>query len=116
MVMPSSSVPPDRSGWPTRTACELDQRLAEVPLPDGLLCRLKRAVEAVPGKSELILQTGDLQHKEIARGLGIRPNTARRHSEHVLRKLKITSRSDVAEVLGLPSGLQIPEHGTDLNE
>jgi len=78
---------------------------------------LKRRFGLTPRESEVeLLLVERRTHKEIARGLGIRPNTARRHSEHVLRKLKITSRSDVAEVLGLPSGLQIPEHGTDLNE
>lgn len=41
-------------------------------------------------------------HKEIAKDLGIRPNTARRHSQKVLRKLGIHSKKDVKEAIGLP--------------
>jgi DNA-binding CsgD family transcriptional regulator len=42
-------------------------------------------------------------HKEIARALGIRPNTARRHCEQVLARLGVHSRDEVEAMLA-PSG------------
>lgn len=42
---------------------------------------------------------GRRTHKEIARGLDIRPNTARRHCQDVLRRLGVHRREDVATVL-----------------
>lgn len=40
-----------------------------------------------------------MSSKEIARELGIRPNTARRHAQAVLRRLGLHSRNDVRDVL-----------------
>lgn len=39
-------------------------------------------------------------HKEIARTLGISPNTARRHEERVLKVLGVRRRTDVMDALG----------------
>lgn len=60
-------------------------------------------------------------YKEIARALEIRPNTARRHSTMVLRKLGIHRRRDVAKVIanGHPAtngNGAIPPHGSDLDD
>lgn len=51
-----------------------------------------------------LLMAERMSHKEIAQHLGIRPNTARRHCEAVLKGLGISSRSGVARVLGKVSG------------
>ena len=39
-------------------------------------------------------------NKAIARLLGIRPKTVRRHTEHILRRLGISRRGEVAPILG----------------
>ena len=54
-------------------------------------------------------------NKEIARQLRIEPNTARRHSERVLRKLGVSSRRDVAGALGKVPGSVLARHGSDLD-
>jgi len=38
-------------------------------------------------------------HKEIAKELGIKPNTARRHCQRVLEKLSVHNRHDVAQAM-----------------
>ena len=43
-------------------------------------------------------------HKEIARALGIRPNTARRHCEQVLARLGVHSRDEVERLLASSAG------------
>jgi steroid delta-isomerase-like uncharacterized protein len=53
-------------------------------------------------------------HLEIAEQLKISPNTARRHCEHVLRKLGLSSRHDVGAALGRIAGARIPGHAEDL--
>lgn len=53
-------------------------------------------------------------HKEIARELGVKPNTARRHGERVLKKLGVSSRNEVSDVLGRIGGAALAEHASDL--
>ena len=65
--------------------------------------------------AEVALLMGErLTHKEIAQHLGIRPNTARRHCEAVLRQLEISSRSDVARALGKVSSAARTVRGRDV--
>jgi DNA-binding CsgD family transcriptional regulator/predicted ester cyclase len=55
-------------------------------------------------------------HTEIATQLGIKPNTARRHCERVLKKLGVRRRQDVATALGKIPGSVLNRHGADLAE
>ncbi len=45
-----------------------------------------------------------LANDEIARTLGISPNTARNHTEHVMRKLGVTARAQVGALLRASAG------------
>lgn len=61
-----------------------------------------------------LLMAERLTHGEIAAQLQISPNTARRHCERVLRKLKVPRRQDVAKALGKVGGSPLARHGEDL--
>ena len=63
-----------------------------------------------------LLMAERYSHTEIAEQLGIRPNTARRHSERVLNKLGIHRRQDVAEALGKVPVSVLARHGSDITE
>jgi len=61
-----------------------------------------------------LLMAERFSHTEIATQLQIRPNTARRHCENVLAKLKVGRRQDVAQALGKIPGSVLNRHGDDL--
>ena len=64
--------------------------MTSVPAMDGLS---KRELEVAH-----LLASG-LRNREVAESLGVSEHTARRHTERVLRKLGVTSRSAVAALL-----------------
>ena len=61
-----------------------------------------------------LLMAERFSHGEIAEQLRIKPNTARRHCEHVLMKLGVSRRQDVAQALGKVPGSVLSRHGEDL--
>lgn len=61
-----------------------------------------------------LLMAERFTHIEIADQLRIRPNTARRHCERVLRKLGVRRRQDVARALGKIPGSVLTRQGEDL--
>ena len=61
-----------------------------------------------------LLMAERLTHTEIAAELKIKPNTARRHCENVLRKLGVGRRRDVAAAVGKIPGSMLNRHGADL--
>lgn len=61
-----------------------------------------------------LLMAERFSHAEIATQLQIKPNTARRHCENVLTKLKVSRRQDVAQALGKIPGSVLNRHGQDL--
>jgi steroid delta-isomerase-like uncharacterized protein len=63
-----------------------------------------------------LLMAERYSHTEIADQLRIKPNTARRHCEHVLGKLGVHRRQDVAEALGKVPGSVLSRHGSDIAE
>jgi DNA-binding CsgD family transcriptional regulator/predicted ester cyclase len=90
---------------------ELLGRLLEVQV-DELRARLpltRREAQVA------ILMAERLTHGEIAFRLGMKPNTARRHSERVLVKLGINRRQEIPQALGLVTGSILKEHGADLH-
>ena len=71
---------------------EVMSSLMQVPLSD-----LRRRFELTPRQAQVALLLAERKtHKEIARELEIRPNTARLHCQNVLRKLGVHSKADVA--------------------
>lgn len=63
-----------------------------------------------------LLMTERLTHAEIAARLGISANTARRHCERVITKLRVSRRQDVAAALGKTRGSVLDRHGSDIAE
>lgn len=94
---------------------EFIQSLMQVPMGE-----LRRRFDLTERQAQVALLMADRRtYKEIARELDIRPNTARRHSSMVLRKLGIHRREDVARVIANGHGTgngsgPIPDHGSDL--
>jgi len=79
------------------------------------LQRLRADFGFTPRQAQVSLLMAERRtHKEIAKELGIRPNTARRHCEAVLRKLSLGRREDVADALGVRQVTELPMHGADL--
>jgi len=62
-----------------------------------------------------LLMADRLSYSEIAADLRIKPNTARRFCERVLRKLDVHRRQDVAKALGRIPGSVLNRHGDDLD-
>jgi steroid delta-isomerase-like uncharacterized protein len=76
---------------------------------------LRRRFGLTPREAEVAqLMASRRTHKEIAKALAIRPNTARRHCERVLKKLRIASKTHVAELMRVAPDLRPPAHGIDL--
>lgn len=76
---------------------EVLARLASIHARD-----LRRAFDLTPREAQVALRMAERRtYKEIARDLGIRLNTARRHGEQVLHKLGVSRKQDVAPRLGL---------------
>lgn len=75
---------------------EVLAQLTRVGVPD-----LRRRHDLTRREAQVALLMAErLRYKEIARELGIRPNTVRRHSTMVLRKLGVHRREDVASQIG----------------
>lgn len=60
-----------------------------------------------------LLMAERFPHTDIAHQLAIKPNTARRYCEHVLKKLGVRRRQDVAAALGKIPGSVLDRHGAD---
>jgi DNA-binding CsgD family transcriptional regulator/predicted ester cyclase len=76
---------------------------------------LRQRAGLTPRESQVALLMAErLTHSEIATELKIRPNTARRHCERVLKKLGVRRRQDVASALGRIPGSALERHGADL--
>jgi len=74
---------------------------------------LQREHGLTPRQAQVCLLMAERRtHKEIARDLGIRPNTARRHCAMVLRRLGVHSRQEVERLIGRSDG-KVPPHGSD---
>lgn len=79
----------------------------------GELCARSRLT---PREAQVALMMAErYAHTEIAVQLGIKSNTARRHCERVLEKLRVRRRRDVAHALGKIPGSVLSRHGEDLN-
>lgn len=81
---------------PCAVAVSLQNREDRIPLrPD-----VRRNHGLTPRQMEIgLLMARRLSHKEIARKLGIRPNTTRRHERAVLTRLGVRSRHQVLAAL-----------------
>jgi steroid delta-isomerase-like uncharacterized protein len=76
---------------------------------------LRQHAGLTPREAQVALLMAErLTHSEIATQLRIKPNTARRHCEHVLNKLGVRRRQDVAAALGRIPGSVLERHGADL--
>ena len=76
---------------------------------------LREHARFTPREAQVALLMAErFTHTEIADQLGIKPNTARRHSERVLQKLGIRRRQDVAAALGKIPGSVLDRHRSDL--
>jgi DNA-binding CsgD family transcriptional regulator len=72
--------------------------LPDAPLPDEAL--LRRRFGLTPREAEVAgFLARRLTNKELAAVMGITPNTAWRHTERVMRKLGVTCRQAVAQVV-----------------
>ena len=71
---------------------------------------LTRRFGLTPRQTQVALLLAERRtYKEIARSLDIRPNTARRHSAMVLRKLGVNRREDVSAIIGNGRGRRLRE-------
>jgi len=61
-----------------------------------------------------LLMADRLTYSEIASDLRIKPNTARRYCERILRKLGVHRRQEVAQALGKIPGSVLNRHGGDV--
>ncbi len=63
-----------------------------------------------------LLMADRLTYAEIASDLRIKPNTARRYCERILRKLGVHRRQEVAQALGKIPGSVLNRHGEDVQD
>lgn len=76
---------------------------------------LREHCRLTPREAQVALLMAErFTHSEISAQLGISPNTARRHCEHVLLKLGVRRRQDVAQALGKIPGSVLARHGSDV--
>jgi steroid delta-isomerase-like uncharacterized protein len=76
---------------------------------------LRAAVGLTGREAQVALLMADrLTAPEIAAQLRVAPATARRHCEHVLRKLGIGSRLEVAAAIGKIPATVLDRHGSDM--
>lgn len=80
-------------------------RLDEVQASTGLTPREAQVA---------LLMAERFSQREIAAQLGISLSTARRHSEHVLMRLGISRRTEVASAIGRIPGSALARYGADL--
>jgi DNA-binding CsgD family transcriptional regulator len=90
----SASIAGDQ-GPPPRGVLVLVEPLFREPLADPELRERYRLTAQEIRVARALAQS--LRNDEIARRLGISPHTTRRHTEHVLDKLGVTSRAQVVE-------------------
>lgn len=77
---------------------------------------LRKRYRLTPRQAQVALLMAERRtDKEIARDLGIRPNTVRRHCAMVLTKLGVHSRHEVEPSVGRSTD-PMPAHGSDLVE
>lgn len=76
---------------------------------------LRAALRLTAREAQVALLLAErLTSPEIAQQLGVAAATARRHCEHVLSKLGISSRHDVAAAIGKVPASGLERHGSDL--